>query len=132
LGALWAHQRATTRAALTDEALNRNVVTRAFGTIPLGQFLWTFPNDSLIHAWDIAAGAGVPVSLPDDLVAWFATWGKDVEAGLRRPGASVRRSRLRSRLPRLSDGSHSRGAILVSGLLSPETSSGSLMHPCGA
>lgn len=59
------------------------VRTRLFGDITIAQFLWTFPNEALLHAWDIAAATGAPVTFPEDLLL---TWSTAHEHLLRHPG----------------------------------------------
>lgn len=86
LAQLWAQRRDTTRATLTPDALEQPVTTRMFGTVSLGEFMWTFPNDALLHAWDMAATAGYTPAIPDDLAEWFLAWGHEHEAVLRSPG----------------------------------------------
>lgn len=82
----WDRQRATSRELLTPAALEITRTTGAFGTLTLGEFVWTFGNDALLHAWDIATAAGLDAGIPEDLAAWFLAWGREHEAGLRRPG----------------------------------------------
>ncbi len=86
LATLWAQRRDTTQATLTPDALERPVTTSLFGTLSLGEFIWTLPNDALLHAWDLAAAVGYTPAIPDDLAEWFLAWGREHEAALRRPG----------------------------------------------
>jgi len=82
----WDRQRAATRELLTPEALEVTRTTGAFGTLPLGEFAWTFGNDALLHTWDIATTAGLDAGIPEDLAECFLAWCREHEAGLRRPG----------------------------------------------
>lgn len=56
---------------LTPAALRKVVeIGPAFGTAPLARFAVALSVvDVLAHAWDLGAAAGLPVHLPDDLVA---------------------------------------------------------------
>jgi uncharacterized protein (TIGR03086 family) len=86
LASLWDSSRTQTRTLLTPNVLAHVVRTRLFGEITIAEFLWTFPNDALLHAWDIAAATGAPVTFPEDLIGHLLTWSTANEHLLRRPG----------------------------------------------
>jgi len=86
LAQLWTMVRTRTRQSLTPEVMAREVHTRLFGTITIKQFLWTFPNDALLHAWDVATATGVAIELPRDIIDALLQWSQDTEEILRLPG----------------------------------------------
>jgi uncharacterized protein (TIGR03086 family) len=68
------------RAALAEalEALRRpgaldRIVTPPAGPMPASRFTLVRMSDNVIHTWDLARGAGLDESLPDDLVAAVMT-----------------------------------------------------------
>jgi uncharacterized protein (TIGR03086 family) len=81
--AVWRSARSAATAALTPENRQRIAPTRAFGSIPVEQFLGILVVDFLCHAWDIGYPAGRPVVLDDDLIT--AAWER-MQSPLRVPG----------------------------------------------
>ncbi|HET9658410.1 MAG TPA: TIGR03086 family metal-binding protein [Kineosporiaceae bacterium] len=86
LATLWLDTRRGLRTRLDGDALARPVQSRLLGPTTIGRFLLMFPNDALLHAWDIATGTGVPVALPEDLAVVYLSWGEANESRLRGPG----------------------------------------------
>lgn len=86
LVAAWNRIRAVTRAELTPASLSRELRTWRFGEVTLGEFVNSFPNDGLLHAWDLSVASGLPLTFPEDLVAEYHEWSKEHERQLRAPG----------------------------------------------
>lgn len=86
LAPLWESRRHESRRLLTPVVLACVVRTRLFGPVTIGEFLWNYPNDAILHAWDISAAATVPVTFPEDLVADLLKWNTANEHVLRSPG----------------------------------------------
>lgn len=69
----WRSARQATQPMLTPENLRRVAQSRAFGSIPVEEFVGRIlVVDFLCHSWDIAYPAGQPVILDDDLMT--AAW----------------------------------------------------------
>lgn len=67
------------RAGLTEalEALRRPgaleaIVTPPAGPMPAGRFATVRSTDTVIHTWDLARGAGIDETIPDELIAAVA------------------------------------------------------------
>ena len=91
LAALWVRCREATRSVITESALRLIENTALFGRISLGQFLWFFPSDGVLHAWDLSMGAHracgtAVIDIPHDLAAELLELGESYEDMLRRPG----------------------------------------------
>src|SRR5207248_11139007 len=72
-------------STLTDEHLADKVET-PMGEMPLDQVLGMFlTNDMLIHTWDLAQAAGVPVELDAELVDDAYNGLVPIDAMIRRP-----------------------------------------------
>lgn len=64
-------------AFAAPDALGRTVHL-SFGDTPAEEYAWQLTADHLVHAWDVAAAAGIDRSLDERLVeaveGWFARW----------------------------------------------------------
>lgn len=81
--AAWdAAREAVTEALDTDGALQREMDS-PFGRVPVDAGLGIFFSDVTMHAWDLAAAAGVPHGIADDLA-------ERVRQGLAAAGDSIR------------------------------------------
>lgn len=75
---------ATTTALLTEGALDR-VVDAPIGRVPMDRALTLLILELVTHAWDLAQGAGIDVTLDPDLVAWCRRRFEPLDTALRRP-----------------------------------------------
>ncbi|MFI5610935.1 TIGR03086 family metal-binding protein [Amycolatopsis sp. NPDC051903] len=80
--AAWRRTHADTAAGLGADVPSR-VARIDGGEVVLASVLPAFVADTLVHTWDVARAAGVPVSLDQRLVAIVFTWARSIP--LRRP-----------------------------------------------
>ncbi|ROO84388.1 uncharacterized protein (TIGR03086 family) [Actinocorallia herbida] len=102
--ASWTAARAACTAALTPGALDRLVPFAGFGELPLRTLLDTYVLELLVHTWDLAQAAAVPVRLDPDLVHHALATAQVIAPGLRRDGlvaAPLPAPRGTGELPRL-------------------------------
>ncbi|GAB3664997.1 TIGR03086 family metal-binding protein [Actinocorallia lasiicapitis] len=64
----WREARTDCAAALTEQALARDIPFGGFGELPLHVLLDTYVLELLVHAWDLAATNDQPLTLDGDLV----------------------------------------------------------------
>jgi len=70
----WANAYAALSAAATPENLTA-IHSMPFGEVPGEAALSVIVADALVHAWDVAAGAGVDFDVSDETAEWaLATW----------------------------------------------------------
>lgn len=74
--AQWRAARDECRAVLTPEALNRRVVTGAFGEIPLEGFVTALVADFMAHTFDIGHALGRDVRLAPELIPAAFDWSR--------------------------------------------------------
>lgn len=82
--ATWRVARDECLAVLTPEALNRRIVTGAFGEIPLEGFVTALVTDFLAHTFDIGHALGRDVRLAPELVPGAFEWSR--QQVFRKPG----------------------------------------------
>jgi uncharacterized protein (TIGR03086 family) len=76
-----------TLAAMTPEALSREMTTQYFGTVRVGDLIQRLiVFDLVVHAWDLARATSQAVRLDPELVGIFFTWARDNEALMRGSG----------------------------------------------
>jgi uncharacterized protein (TIGR03086 family) len=84
--ASWRRARAACAAALTPRALATLIPFGGFGELPLRDLLDTYVLELLVHAWDLARAAGLPVRLDADLVHRASATAQVIGAGMREQG----------------------------------------------
>jgi len=73
-GAAWHHYSAPAHAAFAEPAALDGTVHLSYGDEHATAYCEQLTFDALVHAWDLARGAGLDDDLPDDLVAWGLGW----------------------------------------------------------
>ncbi|MEO3785131.1 TIGR03086 family metal-binding protein [Actinocorallia sp. B10E7] len=84
--ASWRRARAACAAALTPEALATPIPFGGFGELPLRDLLDTYVLELLVHAWDLARAAGLPVRLDPDLVHRASATAQVIGTTMRKEG----------------------------------------------
>lgn len=84
--AAWLRARAACAAALTPEALATPIRFGGFGELPLRDLLDTYVLELLVHAWDLARAAGLPVRLDPDLVHRASATAQVIGTSMRKEG----------------------------------------------
>jgi uncharacterized protein (TIGR03086 family) len=77
VGAFHHHCRAA-HAALEEPGALSRTVHLSYGDETASGYAEQVTGDVLIHAWDLARGAGLDDELPADMVAWAAGWAPEV------------------------------------------------------
>lgn len=77
LGAFHHHARAA-HAALEEPGALARTVHLSYGDETAQGYAEQVTGDVLIHAWDLARGAGLDDELPADMVSWAAGWAEQV------------------------------------------------------
>jgi uncharacterized protein (TIGR03086 family) len=77
LGAFHHHSRAA-HAALEEPGALARTVHLSYGDETASGYAEQVTGDVLIHAWDLARGAGLDDTLPPDLVEWAAGWAPQI------------------------------------------------------
>jgi uncharacterized protein (TIGR03086 family) len=74
--AAWRAARAECEPTLTDDALARTTTITGMGEVPVAAVVALLVTDTTTHAWDIAAGLAMPLSLAQDLVTFSFDWAR--------------------------------------------------------
>jgi uncharacterized protein (TIGR03086 family) len=82
--ATWRAARAECSAVLTPDALARTTTITGMGEVPVAAVVALLVTDTTAHAWDIAHGLGMPLSLAPELVTFAHDWAHTNV--VRRPG----------------------------------------------
>ncbi len=83
----WANAHAALAAAATPENLSSMRQLPGLGEMPGEMAMSVIVADALVHAWDVAKGAGVDIDIPEELAGWaLGTWQQVVPAEGRGPG----------------------------------------------
>ncbi|MCD0449002.1 TIGR03086 family metal-binding protein [Actinocorallia sp. API 0066] len=82
----WREARAACTAALTPAALDRPIPFPGFGEIPLRTLLDTYVLELVVHAWDLATAAALPLHPASDLVHHALATAQVIAPALRRDG----------------------------------------------
>jgi uncharacterized protein (TIGR03086 family) len=72
--AAWHRHCAPAHAAFAEPAALDGTVHLSYGDENAAAYCDQLTFDSLVHAWDLARGAGLDDRLPDDLVQWGIGW----------------------------------------------------------
>lgn len=72
------HHSQTAHAALEEPGALGRTVHLSYGDESASGYAEQVTGDVLVHAWDLARGAGLDDELPADLVAWASGWAPQV------------------------------------------------------
>lgn len=72
------HHSAAAHAALEEPGALARTVHLSYGDESASGYAEQVTGDVLVHAWDLARGAGLDDELPADLVAWASGWAPQV------------------------------------------------------
>lgn len=72
------HHSAVAHAALEAPGALSRTVQLSYGEETAAGYAEQVTGDVLIHAWDLARGAGLDDTLPEDLVVWASGWAPQV------------------------------------------------------
>jgi uncharacterized protein (TIGR03086 family) len=72
--AAWHHATGPSHAAFAEPGAMDATVHLSYGDERAGAYCEQLIFDNLVHAWDLARGAGVDDTLPPDLVEWGIGW----------------------------------------------------------
>ncbi|MDX6740293.1 TIGR03086 family metal-binding protein [Actinocorallia sp. A-T 12471] len=82
----WKSARAACQSSLTPEALNRLIPFPGFGDLPLRTLLDTYVLELIVHAWDLATAAALPLHPEPDLIHHALATAQVIAPALRRDG----------------------------------------------
>ena len=85
--AAWHHATAPSHAAFAAEGAMDSTVHLSYGDERAAAYCEQLVFDNLVHAWDLARGAGVDDELPGDLVDWAIGWATPILPMLTGSGA---------------------------------------------
>jgi uncharacterized protein (TIGR03086 family) len=72
--AAWHHASGPAHAAMASDGALERTVHLSYGDESAANYCDQLTFDALVHAWDLASGAGLDTRLPDDLVEWATAW----------------------------------------------------------
>jgi len=72
--AAWHHATGPSHAAFAEPGAMDSTVHLSYGDERAGAYCEQLIFDNVVHAWDLARGAGVDDTLPPDLVDWAIGW----------------------------------------------------------
>jgi uncharacterized protein (TIGR03086 family) len=70
----WHHAASAAHRSLMQPGAVERTVHLSYGDESAANYVEQLTFDALIHAWDLARGAGASERLPDGLVAWATAW----------------------------------------------------------